>query len=191
MFLYTLMAEGGMPGALLAQAGQYRRVVLGLLTDIEAEGGAQAAPFADRIATRWIAALPQTFQSGDFARLMAEFALALAGLRAMLPEDLPAQAAERWLDANRPGRMSIGAQKGLCLTLGAACWWASGWDHEASAQQVKFGAAIHLSFDQLEFGDLAFGLAVRPRLGESGGHRGEVSLDPLAERRHQAAGRTH
>ena len=103
MFLYTLMAEGGLPEALLAQAGHYRRVVLGLLADIEAEGGAQTAPFADRIAARWIAALPQTFQSGDFARLMAEFALALAGLRAMLPEDLPAQAAERWLDANRPG----------------------------------------------------------------------------------------
>ena len=61
MFLYTLMAEGGLPEALLAQAGHYRRVVLGLLADIEAEGGIQAAPFADRIAARWIAALPQTF----------------------------------------------------------------------------------------------------------------------------------
>ena len=60
MFLYSLMAEGGLPQALLAQEGLYRRVVLGVLADIEAEGGMQAAPFAERIALRWVATLPQT-----------------------------------------------------------------------------------------------------------------------------------
>jgi len=91
MFLYTLMAEGGLPQTLLAQQGLYRRAVLGLLKDIGAEGGAQARPFADRIAARWIAALPQTFQSQDFARLLAEFALALAALRQFCLEIYPSK----------------------------------------------------------------------------------------------------
>lgn len=103
MFLYSLMAEGGLPQALLGQAGHYRRVVLGLLQEIEAEGGTQAAAFADRIASRWVAALPQTFRTADFARLLADLALALARLREELPEDLSEQASERWLDRHHPG----------------------------------------------------------------------------------------
>jgi len=103
MFLYSLMAEGGLPQGLIGQAGHYRRVVLGLLQEIEAEGGTQAAPFADRIASRWVAALPQTFRTADFARLLADLALALARLREELPEDLSEQAAERWLDRHHPG----------------------------------------------------------------------------------------
>ena len=47
--------------------------------------------------------LPQTFQTTDFVRLLAELALALIRLRSMLPEDLPEQAAERWLDTHHPG----------------------------------------------------------------------------------------
>jgi hypothetical protein len=103
LFLYSLMAEGGLPQALLNQQVLYRRVVLGLLAEIEAEGGVQAAPFADRIASRWVAALPQTFQTADFARLMVDLGLALARLRAELPEDLSEHAAEWWLDRHHPG----------------------------------------------------------------------------------------
>ena len=104
MSLYSLMAEGGIPQALLvAQQGLYRRVVLGLLAEIEAEGGMQAAPFVERIVARWITLLPQTFQTTDFVRLLAELAMALIRLRSMLPEDLPEQAAERWLDSHHPG----------------------------------------------------------------------------------------
>ena len=103
MFVYSLMAEGGIPQSLLKQEGLYRRVVLGLLADLEAEGGMQAAPLAERIAARWIAALPQTFQTDDFARLLAELALALTRLRATLPEDLSGEAAELWLNRHRSG----------------------------------------------------------------------------------------
>jgi hypothetical protein len=103
MFLYSLMAEGGLPEALLAQEGLYRRVVLGLLEEMEAEGGAEAAPIAERMAARWVAALPQTFRTADFARLLAELTLALARLRALIPEDLSGQAAEHWLNYNQPG----------------------------------------------------------------------------------------
>jgi hypothetical protein len=102
MFLYSLMAEGGLPQALMAQEGLYRRVVLGVLADIEAEGGMQGAPFAERIALRWVATLPQTFRSADFARLLSELALGLARLRAELPEDLSEQAVELWLDRHHP-----------------------------------------------------------------------------------------
>ena len=102
MFLYSLMAEGGLPQALMAQPGLYRRVVLGLLAEIEAEGGTQAAPHAERIAARWVGSLPQTFQTNDFGRLLADLALALARLRAMLPEELSGPAAERWLNVHHP-----------------------------------------------------------------------------------------
>jgi hypothetical protein len=40
MFLYSLMAEGGVPEALLLQEGLHSRVMKGLLVEIEAEGGA-------------------------------------------------------------------------------------------------------------------------------------------------------
>ena len=102
LFLYSLMAEGGLPEAVLRQPGLYKTVFLGLLNEIEAEGGRAAEPWAELIATRWIQRLPQTFRGGDIARLMAELALAFADIRAFLPADLPAAAAERWLDRNRP-----------------------------------------------------------------------------------------
>ena len=106
MFLYSLMAEGGIPEALLRSPGLYRRVVLGLLREIEIEGGADAESWSERIAARWVLRLPQTFQSSDIARLLAGLALALAELRADLPVDLPEAAAERWLTKHRPGWIS-------------------------------------------------------------------------------------
>ena len=105
MFLYSLMAEGGLPQALLvAQQGLYRRVVLGLLAEIEAEGGPAAAPFSERIAARWITLLPQTFQTTDFVRLLAELALALIRLRSMLLKWIcRSRRYDRWLDTHHPG----------------------------------------------------------------------------------------
>ena len=106
MFLYSLMAEGGIPEALLRSPGLYRDVVLGLLREIESEGGTAAESSSERIAARWIVRLPQTFQSPDVARLLAGLALFLAELRAELPVDLPEAAAERWLSEHRPGWIS-------------------------------------------------------------------------------------
>ena len=106
MFLYSLMAEGGIPGALLSSPGLYRDVVLGLLREIELEGGMAAESWSERIASRWIVRLPQTFQSPDIARLLAGLALSLAELRADLPADLPETAAERWLNEHSPGWVS-------------------------------------------------------------------------------------
>ena len=106
MFLYSLMAEGGIPEALLRSPGLYRDVVLGLLTEIESEGGTAAESWSERIAARWIVRLPQTFQSPDVARLLAGLTLSLAEIRAELPADLPEAAAERWLSEHRPGWIS-------------------------------------------------------------------------------------
>ncbi len=103
MFLFTLMAEGGIPEALLSEGGLRRNVVMGLLAEMEAEGGPAAASWAERIAARWMPRLPQTFQGEDITRLLADLARSLAALRAMLPTDLPDAAAERWLNQHQPG----------------------------------------------------------------------------------------
>ncbi len=102
LYLYSLMAEGGIPEALLADAGLYRNVVMGVLGDIEAEGGSEAEPWAQPIAARWVERLPQTFRTEEVQQLLAELAVVLAAFRADLPADLPQAAAEAWLNRHRP-----------------------------------------------------------------------------------------
>jgi hypothetical protein len=101
-FLYSLMAEGGMPDAYLAEAARYRSAVLSMLAEIEQEG-ALAEAAAERVAWRRVGDLPHAFRHPDTVLLLADLALALARLRARLPGDLPAQAAEAWLDRQAPG----------------------------------------------------------------------------------------
>ena len=106
LFLYSLMAEGGIPEGLVKEPGLYRDVVVGVLAEIEAEGGADVEPWALQIAARWIERLPQAFQNPDIVRLMASLALSLANLRSKLPDDLPEAAAVQWLDMHRPDWVS-------------------------------------------------------------------------------------
>lgn len=101
-FLFSLLAEGGLPDAALAQANRYRAVLLALIGELEAEG-ALAAAAAEAKALRAVQDLPQVLRDEGQARLMAELALALIALRRALPDHLPAEAAVGWLDANRPG----------------------------------------------------------------------------------------
>ena len=107
MFLYSLLAEGGIPEALLRESRLYRSAVMGLLAEIEAEGGSVAEPSVEQMALRWRSRLPQTFQSTDFTNLLAGLALSLAYLRALLPKDLPEAGAERWLNKHRPDWTSL------------------------------------------------------------------------------------
>lgn len=102
LYLYTLMAEGGLPQALLMQHGLYSRVVKGLLADIEVEGLDVPDELAYRIACRRITDLPQTFQTEHIARLLADLAIALVRLRAEPPQDVPLELIDRWLDKHRP-----------------------------------------------------------------------------------------
>lgn len=85
MFLYSLMAEGGLPESLLQNQGLYRDVVLGVLKEIEREGGIDAGGWAYDIALRWIQRLPQTFNTTEVGRLLGELALVLVKLRSDLP----------------------------------------------------------------------------------------------------------
>jgi hypothetical protein len=62
------------------------------------------------------------------------------------------------VDTGIPYRLSNGAQSGLWRTFDAAV--VLGRRGKASAEQVQLGASVHLPFDELELGDLAFGLAV-------------------------------
>ena len=102
MYLYSLMAEGGIPASLLQNHGLYRDVVLGVLKEIEREGGASAKDWAYDIAWRWVQRLPQTFKTSEVGRLLAELSLALVELRAELPIDLPESAAVPWLNQHSP-----------------------------------------------------------------------------------------
>lgn len=103
MFLYSLMAEGGLPEALLKNEGRYRQILTGFVSEIETEwGGISAAPL-EGIARRWISKLPDVFSTDDFARLLTELAQSLICLRSKLPNDLPESAARRWLDRHDPG----------------------------------------------------------------------------------------
>ncbi len=58
---------------------------------------------------------------------------------------------------------------------------------ETRTQQIEPRATVHLAFDQLQLGDLAFGLAVGPCFGQCRANGGEVAADALTERRGQAA----
>lgn len=98
-FLYSLLAEGGLPDLALAHAPRYRGALLGLVSAIEGEG-ALGASIADTAALRLVEGLPQILRTGEQARLMAELALAIVSTRFLLPGDLPAEAAEAWLDAH-------------------------------------------------------------------------------------------
>lgn len=101
-FLYSLLAEGGLPDLAVAQAPRYRAVLFRLIAEIEAEG-AMAAAMAEAAALRAVGDLPQVFRTGEQARLLAELAQAIVAARAALPQDLPEGSAECWLDAHRPG----------------------------------------------------------------------------------------
>ncbi|MBP2238682.1 hypothetical protein J2Z31_005223 [Sinorhizobium kostiense] len=102
LYLHTLMAEGGLPQALLVQQGLYGRLIKGLLADFEAEGADIPDDLACRIAAQRVAGMPQTFQSQDIVRLLADLGLALVRLRAEPPKDIPTEIIDRWLDRNRP-----------------------------------------------------------------------------------------
>lgn len=118
-FLYTLLAEGGLPDLALANASRYRGALLGLVSAIEGEG-VLGATIADTAALRLVEDLPQVLRTGEQARLLAELALAIVAARNLLPTDLAVEAAEGWLDAHHPDwrqalplRLSQGAFEAL------------------------------------------------------------------------------
>jgi hypothetical protein len=102
LYLYMLMAEGGLPQSLLVQPGLYQRVIKGLLGDIEAEGADIPDDLAYHIAARRVSDLPQTFQTEDIVHLLADLTVGLVRLRDEAPSDVPVELIDRWLDKNHP-----------------------------------------------------------------------------------------
>lgn len=103
-YLYTLMAEGGLPDALMVDPGRYQHMILQLVQQVEAEGmlAARAAP---AIAARHLGAFPQAFQSEETKRLLADLALALVEIRGWLPEHISDVTLLPWLGEHNPNWM--------------------------------------------------------------------------------------
>src|ERR1700730_17473108 len=62
----------------------------------------------------------------------------------------------------------------------------SGRADQSCLKEIDLCSAVHLSLDELELCDLAFGLAVRPRLDQGSMDRGDVFGDPRSEGADQA-----
>lgn len=101
-FLYSLLAEGGLPDLALADASRYRNALLGLIRRLETEG-ILGASFSEELARQAVAGLPQVMQSKEQEWLLAELAQALVELRKSLPENLPPGSITSQLDAQHPG----------------------------------------------------------------------------------------
>lgn len=101
-FLYTLLAEGGLPNAALQEASRYRSVLISLMAELEREG-ALARTVARAVAARHVERLPQALQNSDQENLLSELVLALIDLRRAIPESLSRESVLSWLDANQFG----------------------------------------------------------------------------------------
>lgn len=101
-FLYSLLAEGGLPDLALNESGTYRNVLVHLVQELEAEGGlfCQIAPIAAQRRSRY---LPQVFQNEEQVQLLADLATGLFELRESLPNNPPPKSAEAWLSEHMPG----------------------------------------------------------------------------------------
>lgn len=102
IYLKTLAAEGGLPENLLNEGGRYRRIVIGLMTDIETLGQGMPSEALTVLAAQRAGSLPFGFRTDEFHRLFAGFANDLVGLKTRCPAGLPSEAREAWLDAQLP-----------------------------------------------------------------------------------------
>jgi hypothetical protein len=100
-FLYTLLAEGGLPDLALDNDSSYRAALLGVVSAIEDEG-VLGASIADTAARRQVGNLPEVLRTEEQARLMAKLANAIVDVRNRLPGDLGVENAEGWLDSHYP-----------------------------------------------------------------------------------------
>ncbi|MDV7145642.1 STY4851/ECs_5259 family protein [Tropicimonas sp. TH_r6] len=102
-YLKTLAAEGGLPEALLADStGKYRRLVRGLMADIDKVGMSAPRELLKQLAAHRAAILPLGFRTAEFRGLLLDFCLELLELRGAVPKSVPSEARHAWLDENRP-----------------------------------------------------------------------------------------
>lgn len=99
-FLFSLLAEGGVPDQALRE-GRYRECLLDLIAEIEAEGVAGQI-VARSAARRVVEKLPQALRHDEQEWLLADLAMALTQLREALPAESLPEAVVPWLDRHRP-----------------------------------------------------------------------------------------
>lgn len=123
LYLFSLMAEGGLPDAFLARGSGYAAAVLGAIGQIEREAvGLGDIADLDRIAARCTEGLPAAFQAQESKDLLRDLAMAFVELRRALPDMPSLEAALLWLDRNQPGwaetlplRLSSEARQAILL----------------------------------------------------------------------------
>ncbi len=100
-FLYSLMAEGGLPEGLIVTEGQKRRSLLNLVSEVE-KAGHLGPEIVSGAVQRCLGELPQVFQDQGIAELLADLALKLVELRGHIPLDVSQDVFEAWLNQNCP-----------------------------------------------------------------------------------------
>jgi hypothetical protein len=88
-------------------------------------------------------------------------------------------------EPNRNAERTKGVNRRAKLAL-TQIWCNSDRTDQAGLEEIDLSSAVHLTFDELELGDLTFGLSVRPRQSDRSADRGFVFGDAAGEGSHQA-----
>jgi hypothetical protein len=104
LFMYSLLAEGGIPLAVLEGASQHARVLREMIEEIGIRGGVEVLGFdtASDIARQRMRYLPRILHNEDSVYLFVELAQAIFELRQAIPLGMPAAQIETWLNRERP-----------------------------------------------------------------------------------------
>lgn len=104
LFMYTLLAEGGIPTAVLEGARQHAVVLRQMIEDIGNRGGVTLLGFdlACDLARMRMRYLPRVLQHDDTIALFVELAQAIFELRQVIPQGMPTAQVETWLNNERP-----------------------------------------------------------------------------------------
>jgi hypothetical protein len=104
LFMYSLLAEGGIPVAVLEGASQHARVLREMIEEIGSRGGVEVLGFdiARDIARQRMRYLPRVLHNEDSISLFVELAQAIFELRQAIPLGMPATQIETWLNNERP-----------------------------------------------------------------------------------------
>ena len=105
LYMYSLLAEGGIPLAVLESARQHAQVLRQMIDEIGSRGGVAVMGYetAFELARQKMRYLPRLLHHRDSIGLFVDLAQAIFDLREALPPGLPAEGIEGWLDSERPG----------------------------------------------------------------------------------------
>jgi hypothetical protein len=108
LFMYTLLAEGGIPLAVLESAGRHTQVLRDMIDAICSRGGIAGLGYdtAFDMAHQKMRYLPNILKDRDSVSLFLDLAQAIHDLREALPPGLEGGHRQDWLDRERPGWQS-------------------------------------------------------------------------------------